>query len=198
MWEKQKNKLSNNALCYIGLVFFCFCILMPQTLLAQNIPSSYLKIADEYQVPPEILYGIALAESGKRLRSKKYRPWPWTLNVSGIPRRYFSRKAAYQGLLFFLRQGIRSVDIGLMQVNWKYHHKKLGTLWQALDPYNNIKTGARILHSEYQKTRDWKKAIGYYHSPGQKPKQKKRAKNYAARVIKQIKRLNSNSGFLQL
>ncbi len=189
MWETTKNKLANNTLC--SIVFFCFSVLISQTLLAQNIPSTYLKIAAEYQVPPEILYGIALAESGKTLRSKKYRPWPWTLNVAGVPRRYSSRKSAYRGLLFFLRQGIRSIDIGLMQVNWRYHHKKLGTTWQALDPYNNIKTGARILKRVYQKTGDWKKAIGYYHSPGQKHKQKKRARDYATRVMKQIKRLDS-------
>ncbi len=163
------------------------------TVLADNIPSSYLQIAYENNIPSSILYGIALAESGKMLRTKKFRPWPWTLNVAGIPRRYSSRKAALNGLLFYLQQGIRSIDIGIMQVNWKYHHKKLGTPWQALEPFNNTRTGAKILNAQYKKTGNWKIAIGRYHSPGQKPAQIIRAKNYAKRVMKQMRRLNNKS-----
>ena len=158
---------------------------------AEQIPSSYQKIATENKVPSAVLYAVALAESGQRLRTGKFKPWPWTLNVAGVPRRYPTRKAAWKGLTYFLRQGIKSIDVGLMQVNWRYHHRKLGTPWQALEPFNNTRTGARILSEEYKKTGVWQKAIGRYHSPGQKPVQKKRAERYAKRVMKHIKRIKN-------
>ena len=152
------------------------------TIAAEPIPYSYLQVAVEYRIPSEILYGIALAESGQRLNSNKVRPWPWTLNVAGVPRRYPTRLAAWQSLNYFLQNGIDSIDIGLMQVNWRYHHDKLGTSWAALDPLHNVRTGAKILLSEYLRTGDWRQAIGRYHSPGTQPAQKRRAKQYTKRV----------------
>lgn len=157
---------------------------------AETVPSAYQRIAMEYNVPSTILYGIAYAESGKTIKPGVYKPWPWTLNVAGVPRRYPTRRSAYKGLMSFLQKGIKSIDIGIMQVNWRYHHKKLGTPWQALDPFNNTRTGARILQNEYKIVGEWKKAIGRYHSPGQKPKQKKRAVRYSDRVMKHIARIS--------
>ncbi|WP_431064481.1 transglycosylase SLT domain-containing protein [Methylotuvimicrobium sp.] len=151
-------------------------------LHAEPIPSSYQQIAHEYDIPPGVLYSVALQESRMRLRSRQIRPWPWTLNVAGVPRRYPTRIAAYKGLTFYLERGIRSIDVGLMQVNWRYHQDKLGTPWQALDPHHNVRTGAKILASEYHETQDWFEAIGRYHSPGPSVQQKRRAKKYARSV----------------
>jgi hypothetical protein len=36
-----------------------------------------------------------------------------------------------------------------MQVNWRYHQDKLGSPWQALDPYHNLRVGAEILQDCY-------------------------------------------------
>ncbi len=153
-------------------------------LHAEPIPSSYQQIAHEYDIPPGVLYSVALQESRMRLRSRQTRPWPWTLNVAGVPRRYPTRIAAYKGLTFYLERGIRSIDVGLMQVNWRYHQDKLGTPWQALDPYHNVRTGAKILATEYRETQDWFKAIGRYHSPGPSVRHKRRAKQYASSVVR--------------
>ena len=180
----------------IDISVFVILILAAHITLAkaETIPSNYHKIAIENNIPTVILYAVALAESATKIKKSKikpghYKPWPWTLNVSGVPRRYSTRKLAYKGLMYFLQQGVKSIDIGIMQINWRYHHKKLGTPWQALEPIYNIRTGAIILHDEYKKTGEWKQAIGRYHSPGQKPMQKKRALNYASRVMKHIHRL---------
>ncbi len=152
-------------------------------LHAETIPSSYRQIAHEYGIPPRVLYSVALQESRMRLRSRQTRPWPWTLNVAGVPRRYPTRIAAYNGLTQYLKQGIRSIDIGLMQVNWSYHQDKLGNPWQALDPYHNVRTGAKILATEYRESQDWFEAIGRYHSPGTGLQQQRRAKKYANSVV---------------
>ncbi|WP_404357156.1 transglycosylase SLT domain-containing protein [Methylotuvimicrobium sp. KM1] len=166
-----------------GVVLSIGLSLSGTPLHAEAIPSSYRQIAHEYGIPPRVLYSVALQESRMRLRSRQTRPWPWTLNVAGVPRRYPTRIAAYIGLTQYLKQGIRSIDVGLMQVNWRYHQDKLGNPWQALDPYHNVRTGAKILASEYRESQDWFEAIGRYHSPGTNLQQKRRANNYARSVV---------------
>ncbi len=175
----------SKSLAYTLLLF----LIVSYTCQAETVPSAYQSIAMEYKIPSTVLYGIAYAESGKKIKPGVYKPWPWTLNVAGVARRYPTRVAAYKGLMFFLKRGIKSIDIGLMQVNWLYHHKKLGTPWQALEPVNNTRTGAYILREEYLIAKNWKTAIGRYHSPGQKPAQRKRASRYSNRVMKHIQRI---------
>ncbi|MGR9052271.1 MAG: lytic transglycosylase domain-containing protein [Gammaproteobacteria bacterium] len=157
------------------------------------VPFHYQRIANEHGVPATLLYGIALGESGQTLRNRKFRPWPWTLNVAGVPRYYPTRWAAWKSLTFYLQQGITSIDVGLMQVNWRYHHKKLGTPWDALDPFHNVRTGANILWQEYQATGSWQKAVGRYHSPGTKPEQQRRAERYRQRVMRRVERLAASN-----
>lgn len=176
--------INRHALLYIPIVLGMHL----SVVNAETIPSSYQRIAYENHIPPEVLYGIAMSESGDKLRSGHFKPWPWTLNIAGVARRYPNRMAAWKGLTFFLNRGIRSIDVGLMQVNWRYHHDKLGTPWRALEPAHNARTGAKILRAEYQKTGEWKQAIGCYHSPGKKTAQRLRAKRYTDRVMRNIQR----------
>ncbi len=155
---------------------------------AQYIPSRYQKIATQHNIPASILYAVALTESGKVLKSGQFRPWPWTLNVEGKAKRYATRKAAWFALKQYMDQGIRSIDIGLMQVNWYWNKDKLANnTWKALDPVFNVETGARILQEVYQQKGNWAQAIGRYHSPGQTAQQKHRALVYTRKVIRHIK-----------
>jgi hypothetical protein len=95
---------------------------------------------------------VALAESGKQVLSADvFRPWPWTLNVAGQGYYFDSKQDAWQALKDWLQAGRRSIDIGLMQVNWRYHQDKLGSPWLALDPYHNLRAGAEILQDCYKK-----------------------------------------------
>ena len=105
----------------------------------------------------KVLYAVALTESG---RSGIGRPWPWTLNVGGRGYFFDSRQAAWKALMKWLRAGRRSIDIGLMQVNWRYHKDRLGTPWQALDSYHNLRVGAAILRECFHARRDWWASVG--------------------------------------
>ncbi|MEW8644213.1 MAG: transglycosylase SLT domain-containing protein, partial [Candidatus Thiodiazotropha sp.] len=78
-----------------------------------------------------------------------------------------------------------SIDIGLMQVNWRYHQDRLGTPWQALDPYHNIRVGAGILQDCYATRQDWWGSVGCYHSP----KDSYRADRYRRRVVSHWQRI---------
>lgn len=160
---------------------------------ANTVPAGYRGIADRYNIPPKVLYAIALQESGKTLHNGVFRPWPWTLNVEGKPERYETRTAAWLALKRYVGQGKVLIDIGLMQVNWRYHKNKLGTLWDALEPYHNLRVAAEILSSEYLKRKDWLQAVGAYHSPGRKKRQRKNAQRYRRRVARHMASLNEGT-----
>ena len=145
----------------------------------EAVPSAYCLVAAEYEIPGPLFYAIALAESGKMIGPiNRRRPWPWTLNIAGDGVYFKNRWQAWRALDESLRAGETSVDIGLMQVNWRYHRARLGNTWLALDPTHNLNVGADILKDCYQKRRDWWASVGCYHAPSNQA----RAKRYRARV----------------
>jgi hypothetical protein len=132
------------------------------------------------------LYGIAVQESGMRWNDGTFRPWPWTLyiNVSknGIkagPKRYANKQAAEQALLKLIWQGIRNVDVGIMQVNLYWHGDKVANDLALLDPRTNISVAARYLKDLNTKN-NISKTVGGYHSPSNA----ERGKAYANHVKK--------------
>lgn len=47
-----------------------------------DLPIAYVVVAKAANVPADILYAVALAESGRSYKGVLL-PWPWTLNVEG-------------------------------------------------------------------------------------------------------------------
>ncbi|HHW9302788.1 TPA: transglycosylase, partial [Salmonella enterica] len=87
------------------------------------VPPLYAQIAHQQQVPAELLYAVARAESGTRL-AQGLHPWPWTLNIAGTGYRYPSRSSACRALLAFARtRSLKRIDAGLGQINlgWNGH-----------------------------------------------------------------------------
>ena len=154
-----------------GCVFLFSGLLFAATesTLASNgeaVPAGYRLIANAYRIPPEVLYAVGLAESARRVDSTgTVRPWPWTLNVQGKGFFYSSRDQAEQALDGFFDAGLQSIDIGLMQVNWRYHGERLESPHRALDPYHNLRVAAEILRDCHKHRQDWWAAVGCYHAP---------------------------------
>lgn len=162
------------------IVMFLVVFIVSYECLA--IPSAYRKVADEVNVPADILYAIAFTESGYQYQTT-YNPWPWTLNIEGKAYRFSNRHS----MLIKLKQAVndkQSVDIGIMQVNWRWHEHRFDSLQAALAPYANLKTGAEILAEQYKATGDWWLAVGRYHTPAQTERSIKRAERYRQRVKK--------------
>ena len=152
----------------------------------EAVPAGYRSVAAEYGVPGSILYAVALAESGTVVGPRRsIRPWPWTLNVSGQGRFLPSRHAASAALHAELAAGRESVDIGLMQINWRYHKDRLASPMRALDPYHNLRVAAEILRDCYQRRGDWWEAVGCYHAPSNT----RRAARYQQRVRRHWQRV---------
>nr|WP_241522159.1 transglycosylase SLT domain-containing protein [Chimaeribacter californicus] len=132
----------------------------------QVIPSGYLHIARQENVPAEALYSLALTESSRKL-AHGVRPWPWTINVAGKGYRYASRRDAYHALMGFMqRYPLKRIDVGIAQVNlgWNGHH--FASTWDAFDPYLNLHVAAQILRACYVRNPgSWLQAAGCYHHP---------------------------------
>ena len=116
-------------------------------------------------VPDRLLDAIAIVESGRRdpISGAVY-PWPWTINAEGIGHFYESKAEAIAAVQAFQARGIRSMDVGCMQVNLQYHPDAFATLDQAFDPQSNAAYGARFLQQLYAQTNAWPLAVAAYHS----------------------------------
>jgi Transglycosylase SLT domain len=163
-----------------AVALLCIATSFSSLLYADDaVPSAYRLIAAEYGIPVQLFYAVALAESGKTIESMKHRrPWPWTLNIAGQGVYFSSRWQAWRALDQSLRSGQDSVDIGLMQVNWRFHEERLGSSWLALEPHHNLAVGAEILRRCYLERRDWWASVGCYHAPSDN----NRAQRYRAQV----------------
>ena len=143
--------------------------------------SRYVEIAAYVGVPADILYAMAVAESGQ-LSDGRLSPWPWTLNVAGEAHRFDDRSAMFEGLMAALGTGETIIDIGPMQINWHWQFDAIGSPWRITDPLVNIKFGAQILKSQYERSGDWWDAVGRYHRPADGPKNRRIADKYRERV----------------
>jgi len=163
------------------LIFVCLLCALPVWVHA--VPVGYERIARTEGVPSELLYALACAESGRLLADGTVRPWPWALNVGGEPRYFASRLAAYRGLVRVLST-TSNVDIGLGQINWYWHQERLSDPWQALDPYFNLRSAARVLREQFEACAcdDWWIAVERYHAPSEAESAKDRRAAYRRRV----------------
>jgi hypothetical protein len=128
-------------------------------------PPAYQLIAIPEGVPSEVLYAVALQESGIRLRGRMV-PWPWTLNVAGTGYRFATRSDACQALMSaIVVAGSARVDVGLGQTNLKANGYRYESPCDGLDPHKNLRVTAQILAEQKAKGGSWIAAAGRYHRP---------------------------------
>ncbi|WP_419897628.1 lytic transglycosylase domain-containing protein [Roseomonas sp. USHLN139] len=116
-------------------------------------------------IPPGLLGAIALVESGQRNPATGApTPWPWSYNVNGESHSPPSKAAAVAEVAALQARGIRSIDVGCMQVNLLHHPTAFATLDEAFDPPANLRYAIRFLKELQGRTGDWGAAIARYHS----------------------------------
>lgn len=142
---------------------------------AEIPPPAYQLIALPAGVPSEVLYSVALQESGTRIRGQLV-PWPWTLNVAGAGYRFATKDDACRALMVALQTaGPHRVDVGLGQTNMGANGHRYSSPCEGLDPYKNLMVTAQILAEQKVRGGDWITAAGHYHRPaGGKPAAKYR------------------------
>jgi hypothetical protein len=117
------------------------------------------------RLPPRLLEAIGLTESGRLDRAAgRVRSWPWTINAEGEGRFFDTKAQAVAAVRVLQARGVRSIDVGCMQVNLMYHAQAFATLEEAFEPEANAAYAARFLNALYDDGKDWARAIAFYHS----------------------------------
>jgi hypothetical protein len=132
----------------------------------------------ERGIPARLMQAISRVESGRRdPQTGRFAAWPWTINAEGRGSFYPDKAAAIAAVRALQAQGVRSIDVGCMQVNLRHHANAFATLEEAFDPLTNARYAARFLTELQSASGDWMRAAGAYHS--QTPEH---AEPYRARV----------------
>lgn len=113
------------------------------------------RIEREYSIPSGLLAAIASVESGGK---------PYALNISGRPFFAASKEEAKRILLSCFRRGLENVDVGVMQVNYRWHGENFGSISEMLEPEYNIEYAAKFLRRLYLDRGSWNEAVRSYHS----------------------------------
>jgi soluble lytic murein transglycosylase-like protein len=117
------------------------------------------------RLPERMMGAIAVVETGRPdPASGAPRPWPWTINAEGQGFFFTSKQQAIEAVRTLQARGVRSIDVGCMQVNLMFHPNAFASLDQAFDPEANARYAARFLTALYGEHRDWPAAIAAYHS----------------------------------
>ena len=128
-------------------------------------PAAILAAEGASRVPPGLLGSIAMVESGRPdPRTGRPAPWPWTINVAGTGFFYQTKQEAIAAVQAAQATGVRSIDVGCMQVNLMHHADAFATLDQAFDPRANAAYAAGFLTRLFQQAGSWPEAAASYHS----------------------------------
>jgi hypothetical protein len=116
-------------------------------------------------IASQILPAIGRVESGRLdPQTGRARPWPWTIDVEGQGQFFDTKEEAIAAVEAAQAKGVRSIDVGCMQVNLLHHADAFATLDAAFDPPTNAAYGARFLAALYHQTGSWPLAVADYHS----------------------------------
>jgi len=151
------------------------CALVLSTFILLLAPAARAQPADQcapalhtaehnWNTPPGLLERIALVESGRLLPGGSAVAWPWTIDVAGRGAYFDTKAAAIAAVQQAQAAGLRSIDVGCMQVNLAIHPGAFRSLDEAFDPAANADYAARYLSALDQEAGDWDVAVGLYHS----------------------------------
>ena len=116
-------------------------------------------------LPAHMLIGIARVEAGRSDPiTGEVHPWPWSINAEGQGHFFDTKADAIAFAQKLQARGIRSIDVGCMQINLMHHPDAFHGLDEAFDPSANARYAVRFLKELRDKTGSWETASAWYHS----------------------------------
>lgn len=163
MMTEDKSKL----ICFFVVVMSFLMIqsgvatVMPQFACDYHIK----RMEKEQGIPAQLLLAIAKVESGHfDKQSNRMIAWPWSINVQGKGYKFRSKQEAIKAIKTHLANGIKSIDVGCMQVNLAYHGDMFNSIEEAIEPKNNVEYAAQFLRGLRDEHASWTTAVAHYHS----------------------------------
>ena len=126
-------------------MFFVLLLMLIQPVQAKandlKVDDAYVcmqataKIEQQYQIKKHLLTTISSVETGRYNEAKKQTlAWPWTINAQGKGRYFATKEEAIRAVKKLQAQGVKSIDVGCMQINLAYHG----------DAFDSIEDGSRL------------------------------------------------------
>lgn len=115
-------------------------------------------------IPERLMQAIGVIESGRRDETGILTAYPWTINAEGAGSYYATKAEAIAAVNALRARGVRSIDVGCMQVNLMYHSGAFASLEEAFDPAANAAYAAKFLLRLFAQTGSWPGATAGYHS----------------------------------
>lgn len=110
------------------------------------------------------LLAMGFTEAGRMTADRLFTVWPWTVNTEGASRYFPTRDDAIDFVRAAQARGVRSIDVGCLQVNLKWHPDAFPDLATAFDPRANARYAARFLGELQRAHGTLDGAIARYHS----------------------------------
>ncbi|MGU3496088.1 lytic transglycosylase domain-containing protein [Xanthobacteraceae bacterium A53D] len=150
----------------------------PRTVQPDACEKELHRAAAKYQIPLPILYAIGLTETG--MNGKMH---PFTMYMEG---KDVQPKTLTEAVAIFKEangRGVKLIDIGCMQANWYWHHKKFPSLEAMFDPRENVDYAAKFLRELRDRHGSWTMAAARYNAG---PNNDVAQKRYVCRVMKNL------------
>lgn len=123
-----------------------------------------LEAEREAGIADHMLLAMGFTEAGRRTPERLFTVWPWTVNTEGTSHYFPTRDDAIAFVRDTQARGVRSIDVGCLQVNLKWHPDAFPDLATAFDPRANARYAARFLGALRQAHGSLDEAIARYHS----------------------------------
>ena len=163
----------------IGLATTAICAQMSVAAILPDCEAIAAKVESATGLPQGILASISRVESGHVWDDGLVKGWPWATNNRGKGKYFDSREEALSYIKKVIASGDHNIDVGCMQINYRWHGKAFKSIEQMIDPAYNVPYAAKFLSILYDRHGNWDKAIRYYHSGNSKYN-----RGYLARVKK--------------
>ncbi|MBR9649659.1 lytic transglycosylase domain-containing protein [Thalassovita aquimarina] len=122
------------------------------------------KTAARHGLPRDLMPAISRVETGLKQGDRGVRAWPWTLNVQGQGFYFPTREAALKKLREVLASGVTNVDVGCMQINYRWHSGNFASIEEMMSPEANTDYAAKFLTRLKDRHGSWEAATRHYHS----------------------------------
>ena len=139
-------------------------LLFPGLAAAQDCARLAADAGAQAGLPDGLLPAISLVEAGRGDGKGGVAPWPWTLNEGGKGMYFDTREEALAYLKEAVDRGVTNIDVGCMQLNWKWHSAGFETPEDMIDPARNTRYAARFMVELYNRLGSWDVAASAYHS----------------------------------
>jgi len=135
-------------------------------------------VSSRFDTPDWVIRKVCTHESQSYFKGKR-QPWPWTLNVAGKSYWFKDKGSAISFAELELMSGKTNFDVGICQINWRWHGHNFSSVRELFNPIKNIEYAIKYL-KKIKGDRSWKYAIGAYHSPNNQ----ERAAQYVSSVLR--------------